>query len=185
MIPCLENAQPRIIVRIGVSHLKQEITNHLSESVDGLGEFAALFTLTDNAIRVLAGRKESNDAKEKAVMALMAIEWTADQTRAVGSKRLSRLLRAQRGKHFPSCDYEMPNYMLMCDTDESVPIRHTQWVVRHRAIPRFQLFEISHIRSRAGLVARFDIRGARSPDCLAMFPFSQLMAAEWEIPIRT
>ena len=59
---------------------------------------AAIATLTDNASRILAGWADSNDAKEKAVMALMAIEWAADLTRAIGRERLNRFPGAMGGR---------------------------------------------------------------------------------------
>ena len=66
--------------------------SHLSESDKRMGKMAALITLTDNAKRILSDRAESADSKRKAVAALMAIDWTADLTREVGSGRINRLL---------------------------------------------------------------------------------------------
>ena len=66
--------------------------------------------------------------------------------------------------------------------EESPPAQHTQWIVWGRMIARFRLFGITDIRSRAGLIARFDTRRIRPPGCLARIPCAQLMAAEWETP---
>ena len=142
----------------------------------------ALITLTDNADRILAGRTESKDAKQKAVTALMAIEWATDLATAVGSKRANRLLRASRNERFPTDEYELWRDMMIYSTGESAPIQHTQWVVWRKLIARFRLCEIADIKALMRLVARFDKRCIRAPGCLARIPFDQLMAAEWKIP---
>ena len=81
----------------------------------------ALITLTDNANRILADRMVSAEAKRKAVSALMAIDWAADLTRAVGSGRINRLLQEMRNEHFPMEEYEPPRDMLIYAAGENPP----------------------------------------------------------------
>lgn len=66
-------------------------------------------------------------------------------------------------------------------TDVSIPLHHTQWVVWKETNSRLRLLEVSDIRARVALIARFDTRGVRSPKCIGQIPFAELTAADWEL----
>ena len=67
---------------------------HLSEPDRRTAKLTALVTLKDNANRIHADRTESRDVRQKAAMALMAIELADDLASEVGYRHLRRLLRS-------------------------------------------------------------------------------------------
>lgn len=143
-----------------------------------------------NAIRIMANyanndlsdRRSSLSGRETAVSALLAIDWTSDLAREVGSRPLDRLPCRLRNEEFPGDEYRIFADTIDHASGESNPIAHPILLLWKAMIIRYHLFEAADATHRISLIAKLDTRGTRSPPCLAGFAFSDICAMGWQIP---
>ena len=154
-------------------------------NISGAGQqhsrIQALIVLTDNADKVSPGRTCAVKMKEGALIAMMAMGWSTRVVKAVWYRALRRLFCRIRNEEFGKGEYILFRDMIFFATDAGVPLEHTQRNLRRTFTARYHLFEIADMRRRAPLIDRLDTRGLRTPLCLHRVPFSELIAADWEL----
>ena len=101
--------------------------SHLSSAESPHAEQTALDVITQNAAKVLDERTSTKPGKDKAVLSLMAAGWTPDTVRAIGPKRLNRLLQIIREDAFSGVAYRTIADMITHATNPDIAIVHTQW----------------------------------------------------------
>ena len=155
---------------------------HLSQTEAFQAKCYALRILTANTLSVLKDRTSTDSAKMEAVLSMMALDWTPALVRAVGFKLLNDVLKYVRQDVLDGPTYRLFADMIVHASDEQIPLEHTQWRIWRQLLIRFHLFEVTDIKAWVALIARFDSRGIRSPLCLQRIPYTELMAADWELP---
>ena len=116
---------------------------HLSETDKLRAKADALRTLTVNTNMVLADRNSTRDQKEKAVLALMSIQWTPGLARMVGSTPINKLLKRFKNDIFSTDEYKVLRDTLLHATDDTIPVYASAWRIWHELITRYHLFEFA------------------------------------------
>ena len=132
--------------KIRTRFLYYRIMIHLSEADKKQAKGLALKVITDNANKVLSDRTSSREDKEKAILAMMSIEWTPDLAKMAGRGSLSRLLQQTRNGFFTNEEYKPFRDMIVHATDSTAPIQHGNWRIWHSLIIRYHLFELADTR---------------------------------------
>ena len=153
---------------------------HLSETDKKQAKGTALKIITDNANTVLSDRTSSREEKEKALLAMMSIEWTPDLAKMAGHRSLNRLLQQTRNGFFTNEEYKPFRDMIVHATDSTTPIQHGNWRIWHSLIIRYHLFELADTRQWMNLVARLDSVNINVPDTLGRISFQEISTMDWQ-----
>ena len=97
----------------------------------------------------------------------------------IGSRELSRIFRLLRDGVIPPDEYVLFRDMVTRATDESAPLRHTQWRIWRELVGRFHLFEIAPTQDWVRLIDRPDPQGIGATGCLIGIPCSDFTCANW------
>ena len=153
---------------------------HLSDEDRKRAKGTALKIITDSANRVLSERTSTRGEKEKALSAMMSIEWVPDLAKMAGRRSICRLLQQTRNGFFTKEEYKPFRGTIVHATDETAPIQHGNWRIWHMLIIRYHLFELADTRQWMTLVARLGSMNIHIPDTLGRIPFYEISTIDWQ-----
>ena len=153
---------------------------HLSDEDKKRAKGTALKIIKDNANKVLSGRTSTMEEKEKALLAMMSIEWAPGLAKMAGRRSICRLLQQTRNGFFTMEEYNPFRDMIAHETDEPAPIQRGDWRIWHTLIIRYHLFELADTRQWTTLVARLDSMNIHIPYTLGRIPFYEITTIDWE-----